>query len=216
MLEVDNIKYNCLFCGKLVDCSILKLHIESHLIYPLYRCGECDFECYEDIEFLDHISETCHLSSQMNNAYVKLFVDRLQKITHYAHTEKVNFSNQSFKILRNNRNGIKYKLISITTLISCLFCKEKLKCTDLLSHISLHLNFVKLDEKFRKQIDSDNVYTNLHHNVVVKCISRMVEDDFMFATRYGLEVLLQNDSEIDYFSIPINIPKENDLSVDKV
>ncbi|CEF67236.1 Zinc finger, C2H2-like domain-containing protein [Strongyloides ratti] len=205
--------YACLFCGKVVKTLLLKSHIESHITYPLYRCGECKFECYKDTEFLDHISETYHLSSQLKNAYVQLFVDRLEKITHYAHMDKLNFKNQSFKILRDSKNDKKCTILSIRTFISCLFCKEKLKCTDVTKHILLHLNFLEINNNFTNEVDSDDIYKKLNENVLVKCISKMIEDDFLYAAKFGLNVLLENSGKIYYFSIPIKVSIENNLSI---
>lgn len=196
---MNSTKYTCLFCEKVVNSSLLKVHIESHIKYPLYRCSECIFECYNDNEFLEHISETYHLSSQLKNAYVELFVDRLQKITHYTNAEKINFKNQSFKVLRVPKSGVKYKFLGLETLISCLFCKTKLKYMDIMNHILSHLTFLNLN-KFENIYNSDDIYKNLYDNVFLKCTLRMIEDDFLFAARYGLKILLENSSTINYIS----------------
>uniref|UniRef100_A0AAF5DD90 C2H2-type domain-containing protein n=1 Tax=Strongyloides stercoralis TaxID=6248 RepID=A0AAF5DD90_STRER len=173
--KMNSTKYTCLFCEKVVNSSLLKVHIESHIKYPLYRCSECIFECYNDNEFLEHISETYHLSSQLKNAYVELFVLRVPK------------------------SGVKYKFLGLETLISCLFCKTKLKYMDIMNHILSHLTFLNLN-KFENIYNSDDIYKNLYDNVFLKCTLRMIEDDFLFAARYGLKILLENSSTINYIS----------------
>uniref|UniRef100_A0A0N4ZMS9 C2H2-type domain-containing protein n=1 Tax=Parastrongyloides trichosuri TaxID=131310 RepID=A0A0N4ZMS9_PARTI len=192
-------KSGCLFCGKFVPTKLLTVHIESHIIYSKYCCSECNFECYDDMAFLDHASETFHLPKHTENLYIPYLINVLSNIIEYAYTKDINFINPSFKVSRKQRDDIKGTSIHLQSHISCLLCKSKVQCIDISNHIKSHLNFLNLLNIHDGENKFNVINGQIHNDGLIKCTLKTIEDDFMFAARFGISSLLESDYEIKYF-----------------